>query len=164
MSLKEVGYFSKTHGLKGQLQLNIITDFDIETCEAIFAHLPTGQSPQFISEFRETKNGFIVSLDDIDSIDKAKPFVGKKVSVNEEFILESLDESYLGFKLIEDQFGDMGCIDSVEDTGANLVIHLTFKGKEILLPFTEELVKKIDDSAKIIYYKAPEGLIDMYLA
>jgi len=164
MIFKEVGYFSKTQGLKGQLQLNVITDFDIEKCAALFVQLSSGQSPQFISEYRETKNGFVISLEDIDTIDKAKAFVGKKVSIDEKYILESGDANYVGYKLVDEKFGDLGLINRVEDTGANLVFYVNFKGKEVLLPFTEELVKKIDDSAKTIHYLAPEGLIDMYLA
>jgi len=164
MIFKEIGYFSKTQGLKGQLQLNIIADFDIETCAALFIQLSSGQSPQFISEFRQTKNGFVISLEDIDTIDKAKPFVGKKVLIDEKYILESNDTNYVGYKLFDEKFGDLGLINRVEDSGANLVFYLTFKEKEVLLPFKEELVKKIDDSAKVIYYLAPEGLIDMYLA
>lgn len=163
MNLIEVGYFSKTHGLKGQLHLNITTHFSIEICSALFVQLPSGQSPQFIAEFRETKNGFIISLEELDHIDKAKLFIGKKVLVDEEFILESDEDNYVGFKLIDETFGDMGIISSVENTGTNPVMHLTFKGKEILLPLTHDLVKKIEDDTKTIYYKSPQGLIDMYL-
>ena len=162
MIFKEVGYFSKTHGLKGQLQLNITADFDIENCKVLIIVTTAGESPQFISDFRGTKNGFIISLDELDTIEKAKPYVGKKVLVDESFILEA-DESYVGYKLVDEKHGDLGNILEVEDTGANLILHVNFKGKQVLLPFTEELVTKTDDSTKTIYYKAPEGLIDMYL-
>lgn len=163
MSLEEIGYFSKTHGLKGQLQLNVSKDFDIENCEALIVVLPSGQSPQFLNEFRENKNGFIVSLEDMDNIDKVKEFVGKKVMVNSDLIFEEVT-TFKGYRLIDSKHGDIGIIDEVEDTGANLILNITFKGKQILLPFNEELVSKIHDSAKIIHYNAPEGLIDMYLA
>ena len=103
MIFKEIGYFRKTQGLKGQLQLNVVNDFDIESCAALFVQLPTGQSPQFISEFRETKNGFVISLEEIDTIDKAKPFVGKKVSIDEKYILESGEANYVGYKLVDEK-------------------------------------------------------------
>ena len=61
-------------GKKGQLQLNINIDFDIENCNALFVQLETGQLPLFLSEFRESKNGFVVMFDDIDTIDKAKEY------------------------------------------------------------------------------------------
>ena len=34
--------------------------------------------------------------------------------------------------------------------------------QEVLLPFTEDLIVKIDHKAKTIFYEAPEGLIDIY--
>lgn len=164
MILQEIGYFSKTHGLKGQLQLNIIKDFDIEECNALIVQLPTGQLPQFISEFRETKNGFIVSLDDITSIDEAKVYVGKKVLVDEKFIFADEDGEFVGYTLVDDTFGEVGVIDEVEDTGANLILKIDHKGKQVLLPYSEDLVMKIDEDKKIIFYKAPDGLIQMYLS
>ena len=36
-------------------------------------------------------------------------------------------------------------------------------GKEILIPITDEVVKKVDRTAKTIEINAPEGLIDIYL-
>jgi len=164
MIFKEIGYFSKTQGLKGQLQLNVTADFDIKNCKALIVEMQGGQSPQFLSEFRSTKNGFVISLEEIDSIEKAKSFVGKKVLVEEKFLIEDDEDDFVGYRLIDETFGDLGIIDEVEDTGANLILNITYKGKQVLLPFSEELVIKIDDSSKTIYYKAPEGLIDMYLA
>lgn len=164
MIFKEVGYFSKTQGLKGQLQLNITANFDIKNCKALIIEMQGGQSPQFLSEFRPTKNGFVVSLEDIDSIEKAKPFVGKKVLAEDKFLIEVETDDFVGYKLIDESFGELGMIDEVEDTGANLILNINHKGKQVLLPFSDELVIKIDDSSKIIYYKAPEGLINMYLS
>jgi 16S rRNA processing protein RimM len=163
MKLEEIGYFSKTHGLKGQLQLNVTKDFDIENCEALMIVLPSGQSPQFLADFRETKNGFIVSLEELDSIEKVKTFVGKKVMVDDSLVFEEVD-TFKGYRLIDSKHGDIGMIDEVEDTGVNLILNISYKGKQILLPFNEDLVSKIDDSTKTIYYNSPDGLIDMYLA
>lgn len=163
MKLEEIGYFSKTHGLKGQLQLNVTKDFDIENCEALMIVLPSGQSPQFLADFRETKNGFIVSLEELDSIEKVKTFVGKKVMVDHSLVFEEVD-TFKGYRLIDSKYGDIGIIDEVEDTGVNLILNISYKGKQILLPFSEDLVSKIDDSSKTMYYNSPEGLIDMYLA
>lgn len=164
MILQEIGYFSKTHGLKGQLQLNIITHFDIEKCNALIVQLPTGQLPQFISEYRETKNGFVVSLDDVTSIDEAKKFVGKKVLVDEKYIFTGYDVELVGYTLFDELFGEVGVVDELEDTGVNLILKINHKGKQVLLPYSEDLVLKVDDEKKTIFYKAPDGLIQMYLS
>ncbi|MDZ4665158.1 MAG: ribosome maturation factor RimM [Bacteroidota bacterium] len=163
MIFTEIGYFSKTHGLKGELQLNITRDFDIENCNAIIIKTSGGDSPQFISEFRENKNGFIISLEEIDTIEKAKPFVGKKVAANEEFVFEEEAHPLIGFILVDKNFGEVGTIIGIDDTGANPVFNIDHKGKQVILPYNENLVIDIDEAKKMVNYAAPEGLIGMYL-
>ncbi len=163
MNFTEIGYFSKTHGLKGELQLNITRDFDIKNCNAIIIKTSNGDSPQFISEFRETKNGFNISLEEIDSVEKAKAFVGKKVLVNEEFVFEEETHPLIGYILIDKKFGEVGTITHIDDTGANPVLNIDHKGKQVILPYNKDLVIDIDDAKKTLNYKAPEGLIEMYL-
>jgi 16S rRNA processing protein RimM len=163
MNFTEIGYFSKTHGLKGELQLNITRDFDIEQCNALVIKLNTGDSPQFIMEFRESKNGFIVLLDEIDSVEKARGYVGKKVMVNEEFVFEEETNPLIGYKLIDKRFGEVGVITEIEEEGANPVFNVDHNGKQVILPYNEDLVEKVDNKNKLVYYNAPEGLIEMYL-
>lgn len=163
MIFKEIGYFSKTHGLKGELQLNITCDFDIENCNAILIKTSGGDSPQFISEFRENKNGFIILLEEIDTIEKAKPFVGKKVTANEEFVFEEETHPLIGYTLIDQNFGEVGTITDIDDSGANPVFNIDHKGKQVILPYNEDLVNSIDENKKTLNYAAPEGLIEMYL-
>ncbi len=164
MNFTEIGYFSKTHGLKGELQLNITRDFDIENCNAVIVKLPTGDAPQFISEFRENKNGFIILLEDIDSVEKAKVFVGKKVLVDEAFVLEDEQNPLIGYKLVDEKFGEVGVIVEIDDTSANPVFNVDHKGKQIILPYNQDLVTGIDEGLRIVNYRAPEGLIEMYIA
>lgn len=163
MIFKEIGYFSKTHGLKGELQLNITCDFDIDNCNAILIKTSAGDSPQFISEFRENKNGFIILLEEIDSIEKAKPFVGKKVTANEEFVFDEETHPLIGFLLIDKRFGKVGVITQVDDTGANPVFNIDHQGKQVILPYNQDLVIEVDEAKKTVNYSAPEGLIEMYL-
>jgi 16S rRNA processing protein RimM len=163
MNFTEIGYFSKTHGLKGELQLNITRDFDIENCNALIVKLSSGDSPQFISEFRENKNGFNVLLEEIDSVEKAKNFVGKKVLVNEEFVFEEEKNPLIGYTLVDENFGEVGVIADIDDSGVNPVFTIDHKGKQVILPYNDDFVSEIEESKRIVRYKAPEGLIEMYL-
>jgi 16S rRNA processing protein RimM len=163
MNFTEIGYFSKTHGLKGELQLNITRDFDIENCGALIVKLASGESPQFIAEFRENKNGFIILLEDIDSVEKAKIFVGKKVLVKDELVLEEEKNPLIGYTLIDHKFGEVGTIVDIDEDSVNPVFNIDHKGKQVILPYNEDFVTDIDDAKKSVRYKAPDGLIDMYL-
>jgi ribosomal 30S subunit maturation factor RimM len=160
---EQVGYFSKTQGLKGHLQLQVSRNFDIENCEVLMVGMPGGQAPQFISEFRDNKKGFVVLLDEVDSIDKAKMFVGKGVSVKQELVFKDNLPDFSGYVLFDKVFGELGPVTGVEDTGNGLLITVMHGDKQVLLPFNKDFIGSIDDGTKCIYYKAPEGLIQMYL-
>lgn len=163
MNLKEIGYFSKTHGLKGHLQLQLKTDFDIDNCQALFVEINGSHSPYFIEEYREGKNSFVVLLEDIDVIEKAAKLVGKAVSVDEKLLFADEGNLLLGFMVIDNIKGELGLITEVIDNGINPVIQIKHKDKDLLLPLNQDFIEKLDEKAKILYYKAPEGLIDMYL-
>jgi len=159
----QVGYFSKTQGLKGHLQLHVSQDFDIENCEAFMVEMQGGQVPQFISEFRDNMKGFVVLLDEVDSIDKAKMFVGKRVYVKQELIFKDDMPDFTGYILHDKVFGELGPVTGIEDTGNGLLLTVMHGDKQVLLPFNEDFISGIDDGTKCIHYTAPEGLIEMYL-
>ncbi len=164
MKLAEVGYFSKTHGLKGHLQLNVSTDFDIENCNALFVKLPGAEVPHFISDFRENKNGFILLLEELNTIEKVKDLVGKKVFVNGEYIFQDDTKDLIGYMVIDEEFGEVGKVSELEDNGADIILIIDHKGKQVMLPMNDDLVQDIDDATRSIKYKAPKGLIEMYLS
>jgi len=164
MELSHIGYFSKTHGIKGQLILKVETDFFQEEVKALFIETSTGQAPYFVSELKESNNGVIVLLEDIDAIEKAKVLVGKKVFIDSKLIDEAeLDFNWLGYQLIDKQFGDLGEIMKVSDNGHQLLLTVMYKNKEVILPLVDDFIETIDEAGKKLYFNAPEGLIAVYL-
>ena len=74
MEVKEIGYISKTHGLKGHviLRLNEFVQIDQEAIKSVFLELNGSQVPYFITECKPSNNGYIVKLETIDTIDTSK--------------------------------------------------------------------------------------------
>ena len=168
MQLAPIGYISKTHGLKGHCVLRMNEDLflDEENITAIFLDLNGASAPYFIEDLTWNNNGYILKLETIDTIDLAKKLIGKTCSVETRFIEEDQnpDKQYIGYTLIDDKHGELGPVEDIIENSANVLIKLTYQGKEILLPFVDELIFEIDESAKTIRYRAPAGLIDMFLS
>jgi 16S rRNA processing protein RimM len=164
MDLSFVGYFSKTHGFKGHLVLKIEHDFEIEKAKALFVETSGSKAPYFISELKEGNNGIIVSLEDVDSETKAKSLIGKKIYAEAKLLFkEEEDNEWLGFEVIDKKYGSLGTVHEVSDNGEQLLLSLTFKGKEVILPLVDEFIARIDVQRKKLHFKAPEGLIEVYL-
>lgn len=169
METEEIGYISKTHGLKGHiiLRLNDLINIDEEGIKSIFLDINGSQVPYFIEECRHNNTGYIVKLETIDTVDTSKKLIGKKAFALTDFILEN-DESlneFIGYAIIDTKLGNIGNIAEVDEKTDNVivkVIHPT--GIEIILPFNDDFIIEIDDDLKTIEFDAPEGLIEMYLS
>lgn len=164
MQLVKSGYFSKTHGVKGQLIFIPEIDFDETKVKACFIESATGKAPYFIKDLKYSADSFIVLLEEINSVEEAKKLIGKSVYLDAAFVIEQEEvENWRGFELIEQSKGSLGEITDQSDNGSQLILILNYQGKEVLLPLVDDFVESIDEANKKLFYKAPEGLIDMYL-
>ena len=168
MDTQEIGYISKTHGLKGHiiLRLNELVNID-EDIKSVFLDLNGSQVPYFIEDCRPNNNGYILKLETIDTVDTSKKLIGKKAFALPDFILEE-DESlkeFIGYAIIDSKLGNIGNIADVDEKTDNAIIKVIHpSGAEIILPFNDDLIIEIDDDLKTIEFNAPEGLIEMYLS
>jgi 16S rRNA processing protein RimM len=168
MQTHEIGYISKTHGLKGHVILRLNEDIFInhEKITAIFLDINGSQVPYFIEECKPNNAGFIVKLDTIDHVDTSKKLIGKKAFCLNEFISENENSLsyFVGYAVIDSVHGNIGNIVDVNDKTDNVVITIVHpNGAEIILPFNDDLINEIDDDLKTVDLNAPEGLIEMYL-
>ncbi|PBQ33392.1 16S rRNA processing protein RimM [Sphingobacteriaceae bacterium] len=165
MDLTQVGYFSKTHGVKGHLILKIDKEFFEDQVKAVFIESSTGKAPYFISEIKSTNNGLIIALEEITAVEKAKTLIGKAVYIDSSLIEEVEEEfDWIGFELIDKHHGSLGNITATSDNGHQVLLSIDYKNKEILLPLVEDFIEKIDEEGKKLYFNAPEGLIDLYIS
>ncbi len=168
METKEIGYISKTHGLKGHVILKVAPhlDIDAEDIRSVFVELNGSQVPYFIEECRLANNGYILKLETLDNVDTSKKLIGKKVFALEEFVLEdeeSLSE-FVGYAIIDTRLGNIGTITEVDEKTDNVIIKVVHpSGAEIILPFNDDFIIEIDDDEKTIAFDSPEGLVEMYL-
>ena len=164
MDLKEIGYFSKTHGVKGHLVLKSDKEFYFEEVNAFFVEIEGNKAPYFVSEIKETNTGLTVLLEDVNAIEKAKLLVGKPVFIDEKFLSEDGDnEDWVGYELIDSSFGSLGNILEVNDSGPQVLVNILYKEKEVILPLIDEFIESVDHEQKKIRFNAPEGLINLYL-
>jgi len=164
VELAPLGYFSKTHGVKGMLQMKLYAGVKLSKLKALFVEEAGNKVPYFINSVSESTRGLLVSLEDVDSIEKSKKLIGKQVLAEKKFLVkDDPEDSLTGFELIDAVYGSLGEILEINDSGAQVVMTLNFRGKEILLPLVDDLVESIDKKNRKLHYNSPEGLIEMYL-
>lgn len=164
MQLTEIGYISKTKGIKGELVLKTEQLFELEDLKVIFIDEQGNKAPHFIEEIRVINSGIQFKLENIGSVELARRLVGKKVFVEENIIEIQEEDWLLDYEVIDHRFGSLGKVLETEDNGAQMLLHLNYKDKQIILPYVEEFIMEVNEETKKIMYNAPEGLIDIYLS
>lgn len=164
-----IGTFTKTKGLKGELQLYV--DFDgLESIKfsAVFVDIAGKLVPYFVSSVKYRDNGAWFFLEDADTIEKASRLVKKDVYLpeklrpkkkQEEFTLMDLE----GFIAIDEKEGELGEILSIQELPQQYIATIRYKTREVLFPLNETIIKGIDQEGGEVYIDLPEGLLDIYL-
>ncbi len=166
---EKVGFFKKTHGVFGELVLEFEPQFEIsvENADRFFVELDGLLVPFFVLEdgFRfKTENSAIITFDGVDSEKYAKRMIGSSVFLfkNEIIVMpdEFFDSELVNYLMVDEKLGEIGNIDQVDNYSGNIVITVNYRGKELLVPFNEDLIIAIDKQNKILKLRFPDGLIE----
>jgi 16S rRNA processing protein RimM len=164
MDHREIGYFSKTKGIRGELILR--TDLSIipEELKVVFLEISGSKAPFFIEKIGGTEDAFTVKLEGIERVEDALKLKGKKVFADALCVAEEeVERDLKGYELIDGKHGSLGKIIGMDTSGPQVLITVVYKEKEVILPLVNEFVTKVEHRSKKLYYEAPEGLLEIYL-
>lgn len=166
-----LGKIVKPSGFKGSLMVFFDVD-DItpyRDIEAVFVSAGNDLIPYAIHSLQVKSNtSAYVQFEDINSDDEANALVSAELYLPLSFLPPLKGNKFYyhevtGFEVIDEKSGLVGQLETVIDQGPQGIFVIKNKGKEILLPITDEIIKKVDRKGKRLLVKAPEGLIDLYL-
>ena len=170
-----VGIITSCHGIKGQVKVKSLSDFDERFLKPGMRWLQKENDPpskfKLISGFKQPgKETFIIKLHEINTRNQAERLKRLKILVQtnklpkfkkEEFhLLELID---LKVKILEnDELKIIGKVINLENEQNNLlVIELLKNKKKVLVPFVKEIVPLIDIKNNFIIINPPKGLLEL---
>jgi len=173
--LVKIGQFKKPHGTKGEITFSftdVIAGLTRNPLEE------DSECPFLICEidgifvpFRIKNHRFIsdstayIQLKNIDSDRQARMLTHKDVFYPKKYIREesgndSLTWDYfIGFTLIDKQYGEIGRIVDVNETTINTLFIVEKGNEEILIPAAEEFIIHVDENQEELIVTLPEGLV-----
>lgn len=166
----KVGILQKPHGTGGEMLFHFDEKFmdSIEGTNLLFVKIDGLLVPFFIND-----NGLLIKSDKqalvkfkwIDSPEQAHELSGQEVYLKSENILNPnihfSAEMLTGFSVFDSQKSKIGIITRINNYSGSFVLTVRGKGKEFLIPYSEELVEVIDVEKEILQIKIPEGLMGM---
>lgn len=166
----KIGKFIKPHGIKGEISFAFDNDiFDKVDCPYLVCLVDGIFTPFFVDEYRfKGKETALITLEDIDSEEKAQRFSGVEVYFPRKYMEEDTTEDdleyswnfFIGFKAIDENAGELGTIEAIDDKTINTLFLIRNNEIEYIIPATEDFITDIDAKKKILYLYLPEGLLD----
>ena len=155
-----VGKIVKKYSFKGELLVKL---------ESVFVEKHKNLIPFFIDSLSLHKSELLrVKFEEVDSEEDADSLLGSELYLPLDLLPQLSGNTFyyheiIGFSVNDVNFGPVGTISGVNDSTAQALFEIERDGKQILIPISEEIIKKVDRKAKTIHIQAPEGLIDIYL-
>lgn len=170
MNYYNVAKIVNTRGLRGELKVIAYTDFPEERFQAgtelqLFkdANATTPTQAVTVQSAKPFKGMWLIQLAGLDSINEVKKFKGMMLKIAEDQLQELADGEFyqheiIGLTVIEDG-QTLGKVKEILSYGPNDVWVVERPGKkDLLLPYLNDVVLKVDLDKSIVEVAVPEGL------
>jgi 16S rRNA processing protein RimM len=166
-----LGKITKTSGYSG----NLVFFFDVDDInqyndlEAVFVDINNELIPFAISELKiKSHNSAIVKLEDVSDEEEAIALIGSELYLPVSYLPPLSGKRFYfhevtGFAVLDQNLGNLGKVDRIMDQSSQAILVINKDDKEILIPISDEIIKKVDRKNKTIEVETPEGLVDIYL-
>jgi 16S rRNA processing protein RimM len=160
-----VGTFRRPHGLRGDLLMEVVTDFPERLRTGTEVFVGVAHERHVIAATRQHSGGMLVRLQGLDTADSAGVMRKRDVYVrgaNRPALPKGqyYHHELLGSTVLDRQGTSLGYLSEILETGANDVFVVRMADeRELLLPVIDTVVEQIDPAQKTIRVFVPDGLL-----
>jgi 16S rRNA processing protein RimM len=162
----EIGKIVKSCGLKGRMKAVSYLESNDKLQDLNELYISYGndtKGPFRLKGIRSRGKSFFLEIEGVESFQSAKALIGCQVLIPADK-LEKLPEGeyywrdMIGLKVVTEGGHILGVIDSIFPTGSNDVYVCSGGEREILLPGTADVIRKIDIDRGMMVVRLLEGL------
>lgn len=166
-----LGKIVSKYSFKGEVLVKIDTDEPelYDNMESVFVALRNNLVPFFIAKCRLHKSQLLrIDFEEVNSEDDADKIMGSKLYLPLSFLPKLTGNKFyfhevIGFTVSDDVHGDIGIIQSINDTTSQALFEILKGDKQLLIPINDDIITKVDRENKTIFVSTPEGLVSLYL-
>ena len=161
----KIGSITRTHGVKGEVSFSFTDDvWDRADADYLVLRIDGILVPFFMEEYRfRSDTTALVKFQDYDSTDAAKELCGCDVYFPHALTPAPEEDNdyswryFTGFRVVDEQAGELGEITYVDDSTQNVLFHVGDR----LIPAVESFITHVDHQTRVITVSLPEGLLDL---
>jgi len=160
----------RPHGIRGELRVEIITDYPERLEQHTCFYLASPDSPEAVrcypvEKMRQHRGALLLKLGGCDDRNSADELRGMLVQIPFEKAVPLEEGEYYHFQLIgvrvETESGKwLGEVVEVLETGANDVYVLRGPRGEVLVPAVEEVIRELDLELKRMVVRPLPGMLE----
>jgi len=168
----QLGYITATRGLSGEVQGVLDSDQPgyYKDLESVFI-LPKGQKtliPFFIESLQLKGDKAIIKFEGVNSKDEARQLIGCGFYLPLDQLPSLPGDSFYYHELVgctvQDQnLGTLGSVSAVIYQLPQLLLVMDYRGREVLIPFNDDIVLGMDRDKQLVRVLLPDGLLEVYL-
>lgn len=169
----QIGKLVATHGIKGEMVLEHAVGEKLKTgaldqIKVIFIEPVKGAYiPYFVEKITMKHTGeWLVKLEDTNTKEAAKLLTRKNVWLERAVFDQLVDGfqpvSLIGYMVINNGEA-LSEVQEVIEQPHQILLKITFKEKEVLIPLHSETLKKVDPATRQLHVELPDGLLEIYL-
>ncbi|HTX88423.1 MAG TPA: ribosome maturation factor RimM [Bacteroidales bacterium] len=166
-----LGKILKPYGSKGHVLVRLDVDDPDRYRRMRLVYIGVGgdRVPYFIESVELKEAGkAVLKFEDIHTPEDAEPLPGNELFLplsalpplkGKKFYFHEVE----GFAVTDEVHGEIGILESISEMPTQALLRIRQGRKEILVPLTDEVLRKVDRKNRKLHIRAPEGLIELYL-
>ncbi|MGY0691533.1 ribosome maturation factor RimM [Virgibacillus sp. FSP13] len=164
-----VGKVVNTHGIRGEVKAIRISDFAERFAigETLYVVMEKEDPLPVVIDGHRTHKGFdLIHFKGLDNINDVEHFKGAQLKITEAQLTDLDENEYyyheiIGCDVYTTEGKMLGTIKEILAPGANDIwVVKRPQGKDLLIPYIEDVVKQIDIEANKVVIEPMEGLLD----
>jgi len=166
----QLGYITKAHGLKGEVDIYIDSDFpeNYNKMESVFVNIHDELVPFFVQYIRLRGQKATIKLESIDQQGQANELKGKTLHLPLTSLPPLTGKKFyyhevIDFTVVDQNKTEVGKIKQIQSYPNQDLMVVLNDTKEVLIPVNNEIIQKVDRNKKILHVLLPDGLLDIYL-
>lgn len=173
MDLKEfytIGYIRRVIGVKGEMgiMLDVDSPARYKGLDALLLVKEPNRQAVELEQAIVRGEELVIRIKGTTTPEDAKKFVGSTCMLPLEALPKLGERRFYfhevpGYKVVDAVCGEIGIAKEVLDRPQQPVLIIKRGFEEILIPVTDDIIRKVDRNEKVLHVHAPEGLIDLYL-
>jgi 16S rRNA processing protein RimM len=132
----------------------------------VFFRKKGGWEEYLVESLRPYKENFILKLEGIDSLERAREIAGEEIFIPEEE-LPSLEEGHyyhfqiIGCTVLNKDGEKIGIVEDLLTIPHNDLLLVSYKKGQILIPFNKDICVGVNLKKREIVVDPPQGLLDL---